>query len=178
METKKQITIDTYEVLKNLKEEAMKWLDNNGFNNRIVARLWFDGDITYDYSDGNFHPINEEDYFEIAKSDSFYRMNDTLGESMQYAEDELDWDYLEYLKNDIKNNNDNIKRFEELLEDANTEEIVEYVEENDAEWYENWREEVLKSTIAAMDFAHMSEGIEGREFIDFCERHNIEVIFN
>ena len=172
------IKIDMYEILKELKEKALEYAGfNYGYNERIVARLWNTGNITFDYYDGNFHPIDIDDYIEIAESTTFYCINDKISEDLSITEhDYISSDYLDYL--DIEKNEELIKEFKEL-DDVYFE--IEFIKEHNLGWYEKWMEESEGNIIDCYDFAYFMDEKHGeyfdRELKEFEERHDLTIEF-
>lgn len=175
---KTAIKIDMYDVLQRIKNEALEYASfNYGYNERIVARLWNDGDITYDYYDGNFHPINVNDYIEIAESTTFYYINDTISDDLSISESEhMPSDYLDYLESE--NNNELIKEFKEL-DDIDLE--IEFIKEHNLKWYEEWKEETKQNIMYFHDFEYSMDERYGedfdRELKEFEERHDLTIEF-
>ena len=168
------IKIDMYDVLQRIKDEALEYASvNYGYNERIVARLWNDGDITYDYYDGNFHPINVDDYIEIAESTTFYYINDTISDDLSIAESEhMPSDYLDYLE--TENNNELIKEFKEL-DDIDFE--LEFIREHNLQWYADWIGEAEGNIIDFYDFGYFIDENFDRELKEFEERHDLIIEF-
>ena len=175
---KTTIKIDMYDVLQRIKNEALEYAGFDfGYSNRIVARLWNDGDITYDYFDGNFHPINTNDYIEIAESTTFYYINDIISDDLSITESEhISSDYLDYLE--TENNNELIKEFKEL-DDIDLE--IEFIKEHNLKWYEEWMGEAERNIIDFYDFGESMEERYGedfdRELKEFEERHDLTIEF-
>ena len=172
------VKIDMYEILQKIKTEALEYIGfNYGYDEQIVARLWNDGDITFDYYDGNFHPINVGDYIEIAESTTFYYINDKISEDLSITESEhISSDYLYYLE--TENNHELIKEFEEL-DDIYFE--IEFIKEHSLDWYNDWIEETKQSIIDFHDFGYSMDERYGedfdRELREFEERHNLSIEF-
>lgn len=168
------IKIDMYDVLQRIKDEALEYASvNSGYSERIVARLWSDGDITYDYYDGNFHPINTNDYIEIAESTTFYYINDTISDDLSITESEhISSDYLDYLE--TENNNELIREFKEL-DDIDLE--IEFIKEHNIHWYEQWMEEAERNIIDFYDFGYFIDENFDRELKEFEERHDLTIEF-
>lgn len=173
---KKVVKIDMYEILQKIKNEALEYASFNfGYSERIVARLWNDGDITLDYYDGNCHPINTDDYIEIAESTPFYYINDTISDDLSLAKDEyMPIEYLDYLESE--KNEKLIKEFKEL-DDVDFK--IEFIKEHSADWYSDWKEETKQSIIDFYDFGQGMDEKYGedfdRELREFEERHDLTI---
>ena len=172
------VKIDMYEILQRIKNEALEYIGfNYGYDEQIVARLWNDGDITYDFYDGNCHPINVDDYIDIAESSTFYSINNTISDDLSLMEHNyLPAEYLDYLE--TENNTELIEKFEEL-DDVDFK--IEFVKEHSLDWYNEWIEDAKQSIIDVYDFAQDLKEKYGedfdRELREFEERHNLSIEF-
>ena len=170
----KNITICEYEVLSELKEKALEWYeDNYNSSASICARLWSDGDITYDYCDGNMCPI-ENDYITIAKSDTFCSIYDVVSRDVSLVvEEQMEDMYKQSIKDDTCKYNEMRKCL-----DKGFMTIEDFVEVNDNEWYEEYLEETKEEIIDFYDFASLDiDNTQGEAFVDFCKEHNLNVEF-
>lgn len=170
------VKIDMYDVLQKIKNEALEYASfRYGYNERIVARLWNDGDITYDFYDGNCHPINVDDYIDIAESSTFYSINNTISDDLSLMEHNyLPAEYLDYLE--TENNTELIEKFEEL-DDVDFK--IEFVKEHSLDWYNEWIEDAKQSIIDFYDFGESMDKRYGEDFDrclkEFEERHNLTI---
>lgn len=170
------IKINIYDVLRKIENEALEYKGSSfGYSERIVARLWSDGNITFDYYDGNCHPIHVDDYIEIAESAPFHDIYETICNDLSLAKDDyLSEDYLDYLE--TENNYKLIKEFEEL-DDIDFK--IEFIEEHSADWYNDWIEEAKQNIIDFYDFGESMSKRYGerfdRELEEFEERHGLNI---
>ena len=173
---KKVIKIDMYEILQKIENEALEYKGSSfGYYERIVARLWNDGDITLDYYDGNCHPCNTDDYIEIAESTPFHDIYETICNDLSLAKDDyLSEEYLDYLESE--KNEKLIKEFEEL-DDIDFK--IEFIEEHSPNWYDEWIEETKQSIIDFYDFWERMDERYGedfdRELREFEKRHDLTI---
>ena len=180
----KTIKINMDKVLNDLSEHLIAERKKGVKFGRYVARLWCDGDITFEWKNNDYwYYADIKRYSDIADieryvdiADANIEIDDAINNHIEGAEDNIAEAFVE-AHEELKDEVNYIDKNEDKAK------LIEYIESKDGIWYKDWVEEEKEFILDWLKderllTTNLIDELNEKKFLDmFCKYSDMKIVF-
>lgn len=171
----KTIKINMDKVLNDLSEHLISERKKGVKFGRYVARLWCDGDITFEWKNSDYgYSVDIKRYLDIA--DANIEIDNAINRHIEGAEDNIAEAFVE-AHEELRDEVNYIDKNEDKAK------LIEYIESKDEKWYKDWVEEEKEFILdwlkdEGLLTTNLIDELNEKNFLDmFCKYSDMKIVF-
>lgn len=171
----KTIKINMDKVLNDLSEHLIAERKRGARYGRYVARLWSDGDITFEWKNSDYgYSVDIKRYLDIATAN--IEIDNAINKHIEGAEDNIAEAFVE-AHEELKDEVNYIDKNEDKAK------LIEYIESKDEKWYKEWVEEEKEFILDWLKderllTTNLIDELNEKKFLDmFCKYSDMKIVF-